>query len=58
MTHREIYYKKISNFLQVDPLSTISATWPKVIHGHQHDIQPEKQIRQSVSSEKKTNAVL
>jgi len=27
--------------LQVDPLSMISATWPKVIHGHQNVMQPE-----------------
>lgn len=44
LNHIQYYVKsskRIKKYdLQVDPLSTISAICPKVIHGHQHVKQP------------------
>lgn len=34
--------QSMNNILQVDPLSTISAIRPKVMHGHQYVMQPKK----------------
>lgn len=34
--------KQKKNDLQLDPLSTISAIWPNVMHGHQKVKQPNE----------------